>query len=242
MEILEFNPFELKDCIDEGTLISDKGFSSCVFLYGNNLIKLKKTLYQDLKVNIRKFAERRVNDIYRWDKTPFVDPKQIEYLQEKQKDIKLTKFDKGIVKVNDIVCGSILENFLDYSDLTDIDGEDYLKILKILKNILLSLRELELNNISHLDLAKSETGKKPTINILYKGTDTKLIDVSGKFITYGSNFEPELMYEEYESVLRILLDKIIRYHQEFKSIDVPSIRTYTDAVNINQALEKKLVK
>ena len=109
----------MKDAIEKSKLVSDKGFSGAVFLYDNKLIKLHKRLYGDLKVNSKTFAKRRFDDIYRWDKRPFVDPKQIEYLNSIQPDIHLTDFDKGIVLVEDIVCGTILTNHLDYKDLTD---------------------------------------------------------------------------------------------------------------------------
>ena len=243
MELLEFNPTTLKDYIEEGTLVSDKGFSSTVFLHGNSLIKLYKRLYQDLKVNSRNLAERRFNDIYRWGKRPFVNPDQIEYLSSIQPHIHLTDFDKGIVKVNDQVCGVILTNHLDYQDLTNIEGNNKKQILTILKNILLSLKELEQNGISHLDLAMAERGKKPTLNVLYKGEDTKLCDLSGKFITYGEDFDPYTMYEEYREVVKILLNKITKLYPEYEDkFFIPDIRTYNEADKMLLDIEKKLIK
>lgn len=88
MEILEYSPFTLKDVIEDAKLISDKGYSGAVFLYDGKLIKLHKRLYQDLKVNSRNLSERRFNDIYRWDKRPFVEREQIEYLCNIQPDRK----------------------------------------------------------------------------------------------------------------------------------------------------------
>ena len=65
MEILKYDPFEMKDVIENGILISNKGFHGTVFLHDNKLIKLHKRLYDDLKVNSRNLALRRFDDIYR---------------------------------------------------------------------------------------------------------------------------------------------------------------------------------
>ena len=226
MEIIDVNAFEMKDMIEEGTLISDKGFSGSIFLHGSTLIKLSKRLYQDLKVNSRTFAERRFRDIYRFEKKPFVEKEQIEFLQEKQKDIHLTDFDKGIIYVNDLICGSILTPHLDYQDLTDINLNDKKTLLIILENILKAIRELEVNGISHLDLAKGERGKKPTFNILYKDINIKLCDLSGKYITYNENFNPYEMYQEYSIVVNLLLQKL--YGKNMEKINIENYEQATE--------------
>ena len=233
MEIIDVNAFEMKDMIEEGTLISDKGFSGAIFLHDSTLIKLSKRLYQDLKVNSRTFAERRFKDIYRFEKKPFVEKEQIEFLQEKQKDIHLTDFDKGIVSVNDLICGTILTPHLDYQDLTDIDLHDKKTLLIILGNILKAIKELEKNGISHLDLAKGESGKKPTLNILHKGTDIKLCDLSGKYITYNDGFDPVGMYQEYSIVFNILMQKLYG-----KNIEQVNIENYEQATEKLAKLSK----
>lgn len=208
MEILSYDPKSLKDVIDEGKLISEAGFSGAVFLHGSNLIKLDQRLYHYLKINSKTFANSVFKDRYLFDKEPFVAREQIEYLQSKQKNVRLTEFDKGIVLVKDRICGVILEPHLDYHDLTNSKIENPRTILKILRNILAAIRELELNEISHLDLAKGEKGKEPTLNILHKDENIKLCDLSGKYITYGDKFNPQAMYQEYAMVIRILLKKI----------------------------------
>ena len=208
MEILSYSPNSLKDTIDESVLVSEAGFSGAIFLHGSTLIKLDKELYHYLKINSKIFANSVVEDRYRYDDEPFVSKEQIEYLERKQKDIHLTEFDRGIVLVKDKICGVILEPHLDYHDLTNSKIENPRTILKILRNILAAIRELELNEISHLDLAKGEKGKEPTLNILHKDENIKLCDLSGKYITYGDKFNPQAMYQEYAMVIRILLKKI----------------------------------
>ena len=208
MEILSYSPDSLKDTIDESVLISEAGFSGAVFLHGSTLIKLDKGLYHYLKINSKIFANSVVENRYRYDNEPFVSKEQIEYLERKQKDIHLTEFDRGIVLVKDKICGVILEPHLDYHDLTNSKIENPRTLLKILRNVLAAIHELEVNKISHLDLAKGEKGKEPTLNILHKDENIKLCDLSGKYITYGDKFNPQAMYQEYAMVIRILLKKI----------------------------------
>ena len=243
MEILEYNPFTLKDIIEESTLISNKGFQGVVFLHDNKLIKLRKRLYEDLKVNSRNLAERRFEDIYRWDKTPFVDPNQIEYLLKVQPNIHLTDFDKGIVLVKNQVCGTILTPHLDYQDLTDIEITNPKQIIILLRNILQALKELEDNEISHLDLAKGERGKDITLNILHKNDDIKLCDLSGKYITYKENFDREEMYLEFGEVILFLLKKLIKTYPEYQDLLLYMtnvLTSYQESINVINNIESKL--
>lgn len=242
MQILEFNPIELKEAIDEGRIISDAGFQGVVFLHGNRLLKLHKELFHYLKINSKDFANSTFEEIYRWNKDPFVEIEQIEYLQQRQKDIKLTDFDQGVVKVNEQVCGTILTPHLDYQDLTKIEIFNSKTLLKILINILNAIKELEQNQISHLDLAKGEKNQEPTLNILYKGTDIKLCDLSGNFITYGSEFNSEGMYQEYAQVIKILLKKLIILYPDLKEIKLDKLINYEEANQTIYEVEKVLKK
>ena len=238
MEILSYSPDSLKDTIDESVLISEAGFSGAVFLHGSTLIKLDKGLYHYLKINSKIFANSVVENRYRYDNEPFVSKEQIEYLERKQKDIHLTEFDRGIVLVKDKICGVILEPHLDYHDLTNSKIENPRTLLKILRNVLAAIHELEVNKISHLDLAKGEKGKEPTLNILHKEENIKLCDLSGSFITYGNKFNPREMYQEYASVIKILLKKMKimfpNYESLVRELQLESIINYNQA---NESLE-----
>lgn len=242
MEILSYDPNSLKDIIDEGKLISEAGFSGAVFLHGSNLIKLDQRLYHYLKINSKTFANSVFKDRYLFDKEPFVAREQIEYLQSKQKNVRLTEFDKGIVLVKDRICGVILEPHLDYHDLTNSKIENPRTILKILRNTLAAIRELELNEISHLDLAKGEKGKEPTLNILHKDENIKLCDLSGFFITYGDKFNPQAMYQEYAMVIRILLkkikDKFPNYLSLVNELGLDNLVNYNQAEDALEVLDE----
>ncbi len=240
MEILKFNVNELKDAIDDGKLISDSGFSGSIFLHGEKLLKLDQNLYHYLRINSKTFAKKIFERTYRYNDKPFVNKELIEYLLSKQANIHLTDFDLGIVYVNERICGSILTPHLDYQDLTTYSAKDNVTLLKILKNLLLALRELDLNQISHLDLAKREKNKEPTLNVLYKDTDIKLCDLSDdRFITYGKNFNPEEMYTEYKYVILYLIKKLGISISDLLTLDVAN---YEQANNMLLEVEKKLSK
>lgn len=234
MKEINLSPKELKQIIDNSKLISTSGFSSAVFLYENTLIKLQKELYNYLKINDIRFADSIFADLYRWNKEPFVKEEQIKFLQDKQRDIKLTEFDEGIVKVNNQICGVILKNNLDYADLTNVEISDPVKILKILYNLLLALKELEDNRISHLDLANNQKGMPATINVLCKDTDVKLCDLSGDFITYEEKFNSNIMYQQYMNVIIFLLKKLEKLNPKFNgivsSLAGKTISSYDEAI------------
>jgi len=90
-----------------------------------------------------------------------------------------------------------------------------------------------------LDLAKQISGKQPTLNILYKGTDIELCDLSGEFITYGDNFNPSEMYLQYAKVISILLRKLKNIYPEIveliSSLELEKVINYDLA---SSSLEK----
>ncbi len=234
MEVLNFDSFTLKDAIDKGKVIGRNGSNGVVFSHGENLIKLHKRLFSLLEVNCRELANHVFKDVFRYDDEPFVRKEQIEYLLSIQENVTLTDFDKGIVLVNERICGSILTPHLDYKDLTDYNPNSLSELLKILENILLALRELEKNGVSHLDLAMNEKGFEPTLNVLYKGIDIKLCDLSGEFVTYGKYASPNLMYKQYVELMVCLVKKIKDayplIYEMLKNIKYGTIESYEDAV------------
>ena len=215
MEVLSFDSFSLKDAITDGKVISQNGTFGAVFLHGSSLLKLDKRLFSLIDINCRELANHVFKDVYRYNDEPFVNKEQIEYFLSLQSQIALTDFDKGIVLVNDRVCGTILTPHLDYKDLTDYKPTSLSELLKILENLLMTLRELEEHGISHEDLAMGENYRSPTFNVLYKDTDVKLCDLSGRFVNYGDKFNPNMMYYQYLTLMGILIRRIKKQYPEF---------------------------
>jgi hypothetical protein len=244
MEILKFNPIEMKQYIDEGTLISKSGFNGAVFKHGDRLIKLDKEYYHYLAVNPFIFANETFERLSRYIES-FVEISQIQYLLDKQKDVHLTDFDRGVVYINDRVVGTILTPHLDYQDLTNISFNNVHDLLIIIKNILSAIRELELNGISHLDLALAEKWKQPTLNVLYKGTDIKLCDLSGDFISYKDKFNPKEMYRQYFVLVKVLIKRISEQFPMYKDLFTNfymNVENYENALETNDKIEKIVLK
>lgn len=203
MEELKLTPEELKDIVDDGQMIGH-GFFGMTFKYKDRLIKLDKQLYSLLKYNDKRFADEMFNHRYKWTKESFVNPKQIEILASKQKDITLTKLPQGVVNVEGIIPGIIIPYHEDHKALELLPKDDYVTLLKILRKLLLEVKELADHEISQEDLVHyyDKARKNRKYNILYKGTEPQIIDLDGELITCGENFKSAKgMYQELGNVV-----------------------------------------
>lgn len=211
MKNLYLNPNQLKELLDNSILVSDRGFSSTTFIANGIFFKLNKKLYHNLKYVDNKLVNQIFFDTYKWDKSDFVDIKQVEYLNNIQSFIKLTDFDQGVVYINNQICGVLPTYHGGYSDLSNLIYDDKLTVnnkLEILNNILITLNELECYKVSHLDLYNDY--HEGNFNILYKDTNIKLCDLSGKYITYGKRFNPIKMYSEYLQLFDFFYKNLIK--------------------------------
>ena len=203
MEELNLTPEELKIIIDDGKMIGH-GFFGMTFKYGDRLIKLDKQLYSLLKYNNNEFADEMFNHRYKWEKENFTNPRQIEVLASKQKDITLTKLPQGVVNVKGIIPGIIIPYHEDHKALELLPKEDYITLLKILKKLLLEVKELADHEISQEDLVHyyNKARKNKRYNILYKDDVPQIIDLDGELITCGENFKSAKgMYQELGNVI-----------------------------------------
>ena len=141
MEGLELTAKKLKDIIDNNKLVGTGNFGA-VIEYGNQLLKIDIDLYKKLKGKDIYNVDYSICDLYRYyyDKD-FQNRKQIEELVDKQKDVKLTQFPKGIItlksnsnEINGISPGIILYYHKDYEKLENLDPKDHKRILIILKH------------------------------------------------------------------------------------------------------------
>lgn len=196
MRELKVSPEELKNIIDNGKMIG-KGFFGTVFTYQDKLIKLDKSLYNLLEVNDKSLAKEVIENHYKFpdQREDFNSRDQIEYLANQQKHIKLTRLPEGIVtlkdvnsKINGISPGIIIPYHMNHQKLERLSKKDYLKVLIILKNLLLAVKELADNRISQEDLIEANSQNKHKYNVMYKDTTPQIIDLSGEFIVEGDYF------------------------------------------------------
>ena len=209
MEELYVSPLNLKELIDNGKMVGE-GYFGCVFTYQDKLIKLDRKVYYSLQSSKKNNSERRIEQIYCTNKDDFNDIDQINYLCDVQKNVKRTKFPLGALFLKDvdksiegISPGIIIPFHKGYLDLECLDKKDYKRVLILLKELLLSIRELDENHISHEDLSHYDANScRRNYNIMFKDNDIALIDVSGKYLSCGKYFyTPKIMYQELGNVI-----------------------------------------
>lgn len=205
MEEIKLTPEELKQAIDFGKLIGS-GFFSSVFTYKGRLIKLDKQLYKLLKANDPTLSTEMVERRYRWEQEDFNDRDQLEELEKRQPLIR-PRVPEGIVtlkgvdsKIDGLSPGIIVPQFKGYKSLTKISKSDYKRLLIILRKIFDDIKNLADNEISNEDLGARR--KTSDFNILQKGDDAQIIDMSGPFVTVGETYNgPKYMYEDFAALI-----------------------------------------
>ena len=219
MEEIKLTPEELKKAIDFGKLIGS-GFFSSVFTYKGRLIKMDNVLYKLLKANDPRFARDVINDHYRWNQNDFNDRDQLEELAKRQSKI-IPKVPEGIITIKDtnsningISPGIIIPHFKDYENLKKLSPTEYKQLLIILKKVLNAIKSLADNEIAQEDIFHVETNKDSDhsslydYNIVYKGNDAQMIDLSGPMVKVGKDFtNANGMYKEFAELIN-------HYYQE----------------------------
>ena len=192
MKEITLTPEQLKEAITFGKLIQS-GLYSRVFTYKNRLIKLDQCLYDLLKEEDIFLSELAILERYKNGKEDFNSREQLEYLLERQPFIR-PKVPEGIItiksnnsQIDGIIPGIILYPFTGYSQMKQATFK-YKQLLIVLKKIFDDIKGLADNEISHEDLHEE--------NILIKGYDPQIIDMSGPEIKAGKDFvNANIMYE-----------------------------------------------
>ncbi len=213
MEEIKLTPEELKQAIDFGKLIGS-GFFSRVFTYKGKLIKMDNILYDLLKANNPKLSKDMIDYHYRWDVKDFNNRNQIEQLSKKQPYIR-TKVPEGIVtinnpgsKTNGVSPGIIVPHFIGYENLKKIPVTEYKRLLILLRKIFNDIRNLADNEIAQEDIFHTSIMKDTSnpglydYNILQKGRDAQIIDMSGPLVKVGKDFtDAQRMYSEFARLI-----------------------------------------
>ena len=209
MEEIKLTPEELKEAIELGKLIGD-GFFSNVFTYKGRLIKMDNILYNLLKVNDPRISKEVIQDHYKWNQQDFNDRDQLELLSKKQPLIR-PKVPEGIItlkgvnsKIDGVSPGIIIPHFEGYEDLGKISKTDYKRLLYLLKILFRDIKQLADNEIAQEDIFREnkKEGKDHHFNIIQKGNDAQLIDMSGQLVKAGKDFtDADRMYMEFAALL-----------------------------------------
>jgi len=209
MEEIKLTPKELKEAIDFGKLIGS-GFFSSVFTYKGRLIKMDNILYNLLKHNDPRTSADTIKYQYRWNKDDFNSREQLEVLAKKQPFIR-PRVPEGIItikgidkEVDGVSPGIIIPEFKGYKDLGKISKNDYKRILIILKKLFEDIKGLADNEIAQEDLFRQDLSNNQShhFNIIQKGNDPQIIDMSGPLVNVGKNFkDASRMYSEFAGLI-----------------------------------------
>ncbi len=210
MKDIKLTSQELKAIIDNNKLIG-KGYYGAVVEYGNELLKIDVNIYDALKDKDKSKVDYELIDYYTYVKNDFQDRHQIEELDKRQKDVKLTQLPRGIVtlksdiaKINGISPAIITYYHRNHDKLENLNPKDHKRVLIILKKLLLATKELEENEISQNDLIHYEDydAKSHSINVLYQNDTPQIIDTSGMFVEVGERFHgAENMYRDLSNII-----------------------------------------
>ena len=209
MEEIKITPEELKKAVDFGKLIGS-GFFSNVFRYKGKLIKFDSILYKLLKANDPRISHDVINHYYMWRDQDFNDRTQLEELEKRQPFIR-PKVPTGIItikdsdsKANGISPAIIIPEFKGYQGLDKIPKTEYKQLLILLRKIFEDIKNLADNEIAQEDLFRpiSEAGEESKHNIIQKGNDAQIIDMSGPLVKVGKEFiNADRMYAEFATII-----------------------------------------
>ena len=209
MEEIRLTPQELKEAIDFGKIIGE-GFFSNVFTYKGRLIKMDKELYKLLKINDPRVSTDVIKDHYKWSAKDFNNRDQIEELSRKQHLIR-PKVPEGIITINDsgskangVSPGIIIPHFKEYEDFGKVSKTEYKRLLILLKKLFEDIKNLADNEIAQEDIFRPDLkhNKDHHFNIIQKGNDPQIIDMSGPLIKIGKDFNgPNNMYSEFAGLI-----------------------------------------
>lgn len=214
METKEFKDKDFFELLHECSYIDKGEIGVIVRTLTGDVWKIDKNLYNEI-FNNPTFHKWYQDSLFMKRNKNFVDEKQIRYLNRREKATGV-KFDTGVIKIEDLVVGTIIQYHDGYEKLSEAKLEEKNLLLTMLREILLKIKALEENNISLIDLTSGS-------NILYKGNSIEFCDLSGQYVLYGRNSDKFLMYQEYYTILCMI--SIFLYK------DSPMIRTYLKKLN-----------
>lgn len=241
MEEIKVTPRKLKELIDNGIFVG-KGYYGSVFTFQDRLIKLDNVLYYLLKKHNINECERQVYYRYLGGIEQFNDAEQIEWLSNKQKDVRLTKLPQGIIRLKDsgyctdnIIPGIIIPYHKGYDKLEKMPKDNREIVMIVLNKLLMKVQELEDNGISQEDLYHPIGMYEREYNILYKDDNPEIIDLSGPLVKCGKDYIAACsMYIE---LGHVIIDFLDYYH-----VIPPFPRWYTDTYDKDKELIKELSK
>ena len=210
---------ELKEFIKNGKNIC-YGDTNSVIYYNNLLVKFNAEMYSMFKKR-KDVDEEQVMRLF-CDKNgeiinSFIDFRQLEYFREKASNIKLSTLPQEVFYLNNVPVGIIEPYFPKHNWLHFMEDLSHKEMYYLVRNILLSLRELEENGIYRLGINRN--------NVFYNGVKPELIDLCSS-TSYGD--KEGLEQSVYSAYLDLMYSLLYR-----QSIDARLHREFTDILTID---------
>lgn len=236
MEI-KYNFENLKKFITEGYKISCGNNNSYIY-YDGVLINFCKEIIDTFRKN-KNIDEDDIIRIFCNNKGEItknvIDFAKLDYFKKVSKHITLTKLSEGVLYFDNIPIGTIEPYFDKHHWLHFLEDVSYKEMYWLLKNILLSLHELEQNGIYRLGLDRN--------NIMYNDKKPQLVDLMDKSVICGK--DKSLEQNVYSNYLDLLYDIIHRQsfdaklYREFQDVLMIDDCTYDVCCSILKRLKKK---
>ena len=235
---IKYNFENLKNFIKNGDRISCGNLNNYVY-HDSLLVKFDDELLKTFKRNPN-VDEDDIRRIFYDNKKGLiksaVDFNKLDYFKRVSKDIKLSSLPEGVMYLEDIPIGTIEPYFKNYRWLHFMEDVSHKEMYYLLRNILLSLYELEQNGIYRLNLDRN--------NIMYNGKKPELVDLMNKDVIVGKN--DKLQQEVYSNYLDLLYSIIYRQsfdamlYKEFQDVLRISDCTYDECESVLKRLKKKI--
>ncbi len=219
MEKIQLSKENLNKLIDKNryNIIKNRGGFGIVLPYENGL-GLKFSA--DLIIN-NCFDE----DLFREDLEGYkISEKQISYLANVQKNIKLSSLPKGVAYYNKKPVAVILKYFYNHDSLYNSSKEHSEVLYKMYKDVVIAVDELMSHGIYQLDIKES--------NFLYSKNDFRVqpIDFDGGLIRVGrgNRIYEERIYDDLIEMIYFMFSQKLVY---LKSINCINEKMYNDKLS-----------
>lgn len=164
---------------------------------------------------------------------------------KRQPNIKHTSLPKALIYIDGVFRGCVLKSYLNYETIYNIKHIDKITQYKILKQLLMKVDELCLNNIYPMDLGAIPSNNQG--NTIFKASNVEIIDLDGHSAKYTSApnnyFYHGTLYGVRKLIQSIMINTSVDGNSFFKSKELLdnskiSLKVLEEAINIGYGKSK----
>lgn len=169
-------------------------------------------------------------------------PRLIAEAASRQQYIQHSTLPLGTLYIDDKFKGCVLKEHRGYGDIYNINILPKKIKIKLLRQLVLNVKELIEYNIYHVDLANKKVPGVHKGNVLISLTgDIQLIDLDGKSTIYTHRFDPQFYQLTIESLVALITDLLFELDLEEEFFeDIMYITNKLKAFGFSEALAEKI--